>query len=90
MSELLSGSEEGWEAASDPSDSRYHQKQEAIRKLVKRYTDASDKRKAEQEASMGDDYEDAATEVVFKMQGNVKFGYSRRYSANFDRVFKGE
>lgn len=87
MSELY-GSEEGWREAS--FDSRREQKQADIKRTVDKLLANRAKGQAAQEKAMEDDYYQTALDFTHAMMGNVSFGYSRRYSQNYDKVFSEE
>lgn len=82
------GSEEGWAEAS--TDSRRDQKQRDIKALVSRMESNEKAAKAAQEQEFFDELVEAAGPVVhagLERSGSTT-GYSRRYAANFDKVFK--
>jgi hypothetical protein len=87
----MTGTEEGWREASDPRDPRYSMKQRDIKQTVQKAVDNNQRAKDAHADAMEADYYEGALELANAMLGNFKVGYSRRYAANFDKVFgKGD
>ena len=86
----FTGTEEGWREASDPSDSRYAMKQRDIKQVVKKAVANKKAEEAAHAAGMEADYFEGAMDLANAMLGNSSYGYSRRYSQNWDKVFKGD
>jgi hypothetical protein len=85
---MITGSEEGWKAASDPKDSRHAEKQKDIKKLVGRYVEKQNEHKAAIEKNMEEDYFDAALTVAKKMQGDTQIGFSHIPQEKWDAMWR--
>lgn len=86
---MVSGSEEGWAAASH--DSRRHDKARDIKRTVSAMADIQTKQREAVERQMEDDYFEGALAVANGMLENRSFGYTRGYARGYDRAFgKGD
>jgi hypothetical protein len=83
----ITGSEEGWREAS--GDSRRHQKQRDIKALIDRDTAMKAAAKEKWEKDFEADLVDLAEPYVRAGFERRAIGYSRRYAAQFDKVFGG-
>jgi F0F1-type ATP synthase assembly protein I len=82
---MAEGSETGWREASH--DSRRHMKHADLKRTVRKMQDAQQKQRDTFEKQMEDDYFDGALDFANGLLGNSKFGYTRSYATNYDKVF---